>query len=92
MQEEINALTGEHRLPSAYLYSQLRYLMINALKRHTRTRLYLLRILLPFSKASLPYVDALIQEVLRRNTTGPLAAPHQLVQDDEYQGRMGDFN
>jgi len=45
-------------------------------ERHIRTFPYaalpgsrLLQILSPFSKASLPYVDALIQEVLRWNTT-----------------------
>ena len=42
------------------------------------------------SKSSLPYIDALIQELLRWNIIGPLSLPHRLVQDDEYRGRTGD--
>jgi len=37
-------------------------------------------------KASLPYIDALIQEALRWNVIGPFAIPHRVVQDDEYRG------
>jgi len=55
-QEEIDALTGGHRLPTLE------------------------------DKASLPYIDALIQELLRWNIIGPFALPHRLVQDDEYRG------
>ena len=41
------------------------------------------------SKSSLPYIDALIQELLRWDIIGPLSLPHRLVQDDEYRGRTG---
>jgi len=35
----------------------------------------------------LPYVNALIQEVLRWHMPAPLAIPHRLSEDDEYNGR-----
>ncbi|KAJ7625702.1 cytochrome P450 [Roridomyces roridus] len=35
---------------------------------------------------SLPYVSALVEEVLRWNTVGPLAVPHLLTVEDEYKG------
>lgn len=40
------------------------------------------------SKDSLPYIDALIQEVLRWNMIVPLAIPHASTQDDDYKGRL----
>ncbi|KAK7469045.1 hypothetical protein VKT23_003539 [Stygiomarasmius scandens] len=36
-------------------------------------------------EASLPYITALVKEVLRWNPAVPLAFPHQLVQDDTYE-------
>ncbi|KAF8877182.1 cytochrome P450 [Infundibulicybe gibba] len=35
---------------------------------------------------NLPYVDAIVMEVLRWGTIAPLAAPHRLAVDDAYQG------
>ncbi|KAF5382852.1 hypothetical protein D9757_007327 [Collybiopsis confluens] len=35
---------------------------------------------------SLPYITAIVREVLRYNPITPLAFPHQLVQDDIYEG------
>lgn len=35
---------------------------------------------------SLPYVNALISEVLRWKVVGQLAFPHQSLEDDEYNG------
>ncbi|KAF9482335.1 cytochrome P450 [Pholiota conissans] len=35
---------------------------------------------------SIPYVDAIIKEVLRWRPVAPLALPHRLVADDEYNG------
>ncbi|KAL4249483.1 cytochrome P450 family protein [Abortiporus biennis] len=37
-------------------------------------------------RESLPYVEALLKEVLRWFTTGPLAVPHVTTEDDVYQG------
>ncbi|OSX64723.1 hypothetical protein POSPLADRAFT_1135220 [Postia placenta MAD-698-R-SB12] len=34
----------------------------------------------------LPYIDALIKEVLRWNPVAPLALPHSLMEDDTYRG------
>ncbi|THU98674.1 cytochrome P450 [Dendrothele bispora CBS 962.96] len=35
---------------------------------------------------SIPYVDALVKEALRWRPITPLAAPHSVIADDEYQG------
>ncbi|KIK66026.1 hypothetical protein GYMLUDRAFT_82433 [Collybiopsis luxurians FD-317 M1] len=35
---------------------------------------------------SLPYITAIVKEVLRHNPITPLSLPHQLIQDDIYQG------
>ncbi|KAF8994066.1 cytochrome P450 [Cyathus striatus] len=35
---------------------------------------------------SLPYITAIVKEVLRRSTANPTAIPHYLIEDDEYQG------
>ncbi|KAK6988629.1 cytochrome P450 [Favolaschia claudopus] len=35
---------------------------------------------------ALPYVAAVVREVLRWRPTGPIAVPHRLSTDDEYQG------
>lgn len=37
-------------------------------------------------RPNLPYVNALIKEILRWNPVLPLALPHSLMQDDEYRG------
>lgn len=37
-------------------------------------------------RGKLPYVEALIKEVLRWGSVAPVALPHSLVQDDEYMG------
>ncbi|KAJ7167132.1 cytochrome P450 [Mycena filopes] len=37
-------------------------------------------------QASLPYVSALVKEVLRWKPVGPLAVPHAISVEDEYQG------
>lgn len=42
------------------------------------------------SKSLLPYVNALIQELLRWGAVVPLAVPHKLIQDDEYRGETCD--
>ncbi|KAF5377278.1 hypothetical protein D9615_006445 [Tricholomella constricta] len=34
----------------------------------------------------LPYINALLKEVLRWNPVAPLALPHRLIQDDVYEG------
>lgn len=34
----------------------------------------------------LPYVDALLKEILRWAPAAPLALPHRLIQDDTYNG------
>ncbi|KAI0081468.1 cytochrome P450 [Panus rudis PR-1116 ss-1] len=44
------------------------------------------RLALPEDRPSLPYVDALIREVLRWKPSVPLAVPHQTSQDDVYRG------
>ena len=38
------------------------------------------------SQASLPYIDAIIQETLRWQLISPLAVPHVVNADDEYEG------
>ncbi|KAL0958951.1 hypothetical protein HGRIS_014263 [Hohenbuehelia grisea] len=35
---------------------------------------------------SLPYIDAIVKEVLRWNPVAPLGLPHMATQDDEYNG------
>ncbi|TFK46384.1 cytochrome P450, partial [Heliocybe sulcata] len=40
----------------------------------------------PRDRARLPYVEALIKEVLRWGNTAPVGLPHSLVQDNEYMG------
>ncbi|KIJ65802.1 hypothetical protein HYDPIDRAFT_109823 [Hydnomerulius pinastri MD-312] len=37
-------------------------------------------------RSSLPYVDALVLEILRWNVVAPLGIPHLVTQDDEYLG------
>ncbi|KAF5310685.1 hypothetical protein D9619_008116 [Psilocybe cf. subviscida] len=37
---------------------------------------------------SIPYVDAIVKEVLRWQPVTPLALPHRLESDDEYKGAM----
>ncbi|KAK7059541.1 cytochrome P450 [Favolaschia claudopus] len=37
-------------------------------------------------RGELPYIEAIIQEVLRWNPTVPLGLPHRLMQDDIYRG------
>ena len=37
-------------------------------------------------QASLPYVNALLKELLRWHTVTPIAVPHCSVTDDEYNG------
>ncbi|KAJ3485041.1 hypothetical protein NLI96_g5232 [Meripilus lineatus] len=37
-------------------------------------------------RENLPYVDALVKEVFRFHSVTPLAIPHRLIQDDEFQG------
>ena len=37
-------------------------------------------------KDNLPYIDALVKEVLRWNTPVPIAAPNRAMQDDVYRG------
>jgi len=37
-------------------------------------------------RPNLPYVEALLKEVLRWNTVAPLALPHRSIQDDIYDG------
>ncbi|KAH8108239.1 cytochrome P450 [Phellopilus nigrolimitatus] len=39
-------------------------------------------------RASLPYIDALVKEVLRWNVAAPLAAPHVAMEDDTYDGYL----
>jgi cytochrome P450 len=67
--------------------------MIDILKRliHAWFCLFLTRLNYNPSKDLLPYIDALIQELLRWSAVVPLAIPHRLIQDDEYRGRMCDF-
>jgi len=38
------------------------------------------------NKASLPYVHAIIREVLRWHPVAPLSLPHRVIEDDEYNG------
>ena len=35
---------------------------------------------------SLPYLNALLKEVMRWHTIAPIAVPHSTVADDEYNG------
>ncbi|KAM5541819.1 hypothetical protein V8D89_004548 [Ganoderma adspersum] len=37
-------------------------------------------------RASLPYVNAVVKEVLRWHPAGPINVPHRVVADDEYNG------
>ena len=37
-------------------------------------------------KDNLPYIDALVKEVLRWNTPLPIAVPNRVMQDDVYRG------
>ena len=37
-------------------------------------------------RASLPYLNALLKEVMRWHTITPIAVPHSTVADDEYNG------
>ncbi|KAI3616408.1 cytochrome p450 [Moniliophthora roreri] len=37
-------------------------------------------------RGSLPYIDALVLEVLRWNPVAPLGLPHMVTRDDEYRG------
>ncbi|KZT24101.1 cytochrome P450 [Neolentinus lepideus HHB14362 ss-1] len=40
----------------------------------------------PGDRGKLPYVEALIKEILRWGNTAPVGLPHSLVVDDEYMG------
>ena len=37
-------------------------------------------------RSSLPYLSALLKEVLRWHVVAPIAVPHRAVADDEYNG------
>ncbi|KAF7368860.1 Cytochrome P450 [Mycena venus] len=37
-------------------------------------------------EAAMPYVSALVKEVMRWENVSPAAAPHLLITDDEYRG------
>lgn len=37
-------------------------------------------------RENLPYVNALVLEILRWHPVGPLGVPHRLLQDDVYEG------
>lgn len=37
-------------------------------------------------EASLPYLSAIVKEVLRWEIVTPIALPHQSTEDDEYRG------
>ncbi|KIP11879.1 hypothetical protein PHLGIDRAFT_124541 [Phlebiopsis gigantea 11061_1 CR5-6] len=37
-------------------------------------------------RPNLPYIEALVKEVLRWNPVGPLGLPHRLIRDDIYEG------
>ena len=37
-------------------------------------------------RAQLPYVDAIVKEVLRWHPIGPLGVPHRVTEDDTYDG------
>ncbi|KAJ4477816.1 cytochrome P450 [Lentinula edodes] len=37
-------------------------------------------------EASLPYITAIVREMMRHNPVAPLAVPHELTQDDIYKG------
>lgn len=39
-------------------------------------------------RSSLPYVEAVVKEVLRWNPVGPLGVPHRLIEDDVYEGYL----
>lgn len=39
------------------------------------------------SKGDMPYINAVIQEVFRWDLMLPVALPHSLTEDDEYQGQ-----
>ena len=39
-----------------------------------------------YSKDHLPYLDAVLKEVLRWNILTPNAVPRRLMEDDEYEG------
>ncbi|KAF8958848.1 cytochrome P450 [Flammula alnicola] len=39
-------------------------------------------------RESLPYIDALVKELLRWNPAAPLAPSHQILVDDEYEGHL----
>lgn len=39
-------------------------------------------------RPSLPYVNAIIKELLRWHPVTPLGVPHQIVADDEYNGHL----
>lgn len=37
-------------------------------------------------RANLPYVDAIVKEVLRWNPVAPLSLPHTTIEDDMFEG------
>ncbi|TFK92449.1 cytochrome P450 [Polyporus arcularius HHB13444] len=39
-------------------------------------------------RASLPYTDALVKELLRWHVVLPIGVPHRVVADDEYRGKL----
>ncbi|RDX54149.1 cytochrome P450 [Lentinus brumalis] len=39
-------------------------------------------------RASLPYIDALVKELLRWHVVLPIGVPHRVVADDEYRGNL----
>lgn len=76
-QEEIDALLNGSRLPGLNEYVQLHLVR----RKPGDQVLYLV-----FSKDSLPYVDALVQEVHRWEPISPLSVPHRVMEDDNYKG------
>ena len=39
-------------------------------------------------RPSLPYINAIIKELLRWHPATPLGVPHQIIADDEYSGHL----
>ena len=92
-QEEIDRVTGGHRLPTleecVLTFGFQHHATYLTKTRNTRRVPHVVnRLNYHCSKASLPYIDALIKELHRWNIIIPFAIPHRLIRDDEYRGTL----
>jgi cytochrome P450 len=98
--EEIDRVTGGYRLPTLEecvpsvppSATSQRHHDRYAETRNSHAVLFVAtRLNYNRSKDLLPYINALIQELLRWGAVVPLAVPHKLIQDNEYRGGLCDF-